>query len=361
MKIVTIVGARPQFIKCASLSRELRKGATEILVHTGQHYDDPMSDIFFRELEIPSPNYNLGVGSGSHGSQTGRMLEAMEKILQKEKPDYVVVYGDTNSTLAGALAASKLRIPIAHVEAGLRSFNKKMSEEINRILTDHVSTLLLCPTQASVQNLEREAITEGVHRVGDIMIDAAHHYGQKAAASSRILERLGLKPRAYALATIHRAENTDDLERFYSIFSALEKIARETMPMVIPLHPRSLKQMRSCPMNPEYLQVVDPVSYLDMLQLEKNAKVILTDSGGVQREACVFQVPCITLREETEWIETVEAGWNILAGTRTENIINIFRQTKRGSRLPDGYGNEKGDVASKITTLLTGVLPVMLV
>ncbi len=349
MKIVSVVGARPQFIKCALLSKELRKGADEVLVHTRQHYDENMSAVFFKELEIPEPEYNLEVGSGS---QTGRMLQGVEEILQIEKPDYVVVYGDTNSTLAGALAAAKLHLPVAHVEAGLRSFNKKMPEEINRILTDQVSSLLFCPTQTAVQNLERENIREGVHLVSDIMIDAAYHYGEKAETGSQVLERLRLKSKTYALATIHRAENADDLEHFSSILSTLDKIAREILPVVIPLHPRSYKQMKSNRLNFPSLQIVEPVSYLDMLRLEKNAKAILTDSGGVQKEACVFQVPCITLRNETEWVETVEAGWNVLAGAQEETIVRSLKKIKKGSYLPNGYEAKEKDTAKKITEIL---------
>ncbi len=352
MKIVTVVGARPQFIKCACLCRELRKVAAEVLVHTGQHYDDNMSDAFFRELEIPQPDYHLGIGSGLHGNQTGRMLQAIEEVLQKEKPDYVLVYGDTNSTLAGAPAGAKLQVPGAHAEGGLRSFNKKMPEEINRVLTDHMADLLFCPTQTAVQNLEREGIREGVHLVGDVMIDAVFYYGQKAEAGSRVLERCGLKPKAYALATVHRAENTDDPDRFFSIFSALDQIAREGLPVLVPLHPRSRKQMESHHFDSANLQIVEPVSYLDMLQLEKKAKAILTDSGGVQKEACVFQVPCITLREETEWVETVEAGWNVLAGTHSENIVQTFRKIKNGFHLPEGYGAGAGNAAKKIIETL---------
>ncbi len=353
MKIVTIVGARPQFIKCASLSRELRKAATEILVHTGQHYDDPMSDIFFRELEIPPPHYNLNIGSGSHAAQTGQMMQAIEKILQAEKPDFAVVYGDTNTTLAGALAAVKLHIPIAHVEAGVRSFNKQMPEEINRILTDRISTLLFCPTQTAVQNLLKEAIASGVHLVGDIMIDAAHHYGQKSETRSDVLERFKLKPKSYAVATLHRAENADDAQRLFSILAALDEIAQSFSPVLIPLHPRSVKQMKRHQFKFPALQIIEPVSYLDMLRLQKNAQAVLTDSGGVQREACVFQVPCITFRDDTEWPETVETGWNVLTGADKTTIVEKFKNLKKGSEIPEGYEPKEVHTSRKITEILT--------
>ncbi|MBI1978252.1 MAG: UDP-N-acetylglucosamine 2-epimerase (non-hydrolyzing) [Candidatus Omnitrophica bacterium] len=345
MKVVTVVGARPQFIKFGPVFRALRKVAVEILVHTGQHYDANMSDIFFRDLDLPEPDYHLGVGSGSHGAQTGEMLKGIEVVLLKEKPDYVFVYGDTNSTLAGALAAAKLHIPIGHVEAGLRSFNRKMPEEVNRVVTDHLSNLLFCPTEAAIQNLEREGIQEGVYRVGDVMFDSVLYFGERAKERSEILNELKLGPKAYALATIHRAENTDDSERFQSIFEALDTIAEKELPVVIPLHPRSRKQMNALGLSFPNLRVLEPVSYLDMLRLEQEARVILTDSGGVQKEAYFFQVPCITLRDETEWVETVETGWNVLAGANTQNILQRFKDVKKGARFPD-YGT--GDAAQKI-------------
>ena len=326
MKIATIIGARPQFIKAAMVNKAVQKhnmeskcpAITEIIVHTGQHYDDNMSAVFFRELNIPEPDLNLGIGSGPHGQQTGQMLIRIEEVLLSEKPDLVIVYGDTNSTLAGALAAAKLKIPIAHVEAGLRSFNREMPEEYNRVLTDHCSDLLFCPTQTAVQNLKHEGISKGVYLVGDVMCDSVLHNLKLAEKNSCILEKLDLKPKKYALATIHRAENTDEPKKLKSIFYALDKIAQNGWHVIVPLHPRTQKKLN----NSETYQLndlvlIEPLSYLDMLLLEKQAKVILTDSGGVQKEAYWFEVPCVTLRNETEWVETVETSWNYLAGTDT--------------------------------------------
>ena len=322
MKIATIVGARPQFIKCAPLSRQLRKAAVEVLIHTGQHYDANMSDVFFRDLDLPKPDYNLGVGSGTHGAQSGEMLKQIEQVLLKEKPDCVMVFGDTNSTLAGALAAAKLCIPVAHVEAGLRSFNRRMPEEINRVVTDHLSSLLFCPTETSVNNLEREGITGGVHLVGDVMYDALLLNSKRAAEKSKILEQLRLQPKSYFLATVHRAENTDDPSRIAAIIKAFEMIS-DILPIVWPVHPRTRKVLQTYGLqgNGRSFFIFDPVSYLDMLCLEKEARGILTDSGGVQKEAYWLQVPCITLREETEWVETLQMGWNTLAGTDPETIF----------------------------------------
>jgi UDP-GlcNAc3NAcA epimerase len=326
MKIVTIVGARPQFIKAAVVSRVLRSvsKAREILVHTGQHYDEKMSDIFFKELEIQRPDYHLGVGSGFHGAQTGRMLEAVEQVLLEEKPDWVLVYGDTNSTLAGALAAVKLHISVAHVEAGLRSFNRRMPEEINRVLTDHASDLLFAPTQAAVENLCREGIPEErIHLVGDVMYDAALYYGEKARRESRVLERLGLRPESYILVTIHRAENTDDPLRLRAIVEGLCEVGK-SVPVVFPVHPRTRKALERHRLFDEavaYLRLIDPVGYLDMVMLEQNARLIATDSGGVQKEAFFYRVPCVTLRGETEWVELVELGWNRLVYPHSANAV----------------------------------------
>jgi UDP-N-acetylglucosamine 2-epimerase len=317
MKVVDVVGARPQFIKLAPILKAVERHnpqypdrpIQEILVHTEQHYDYEMSQVFFDELGLKVPDYHLGVGSGSYGYQTGEMLKRIEEVLLKEKPDLAMVYGDTNTTLAGALAAAKLHIPVAHVEAGLRSFNKKMPEEINRVLTDHLSDLLFCPTQAAVENLRREGIEKGVHLVGDVMYDAVLLYLDLAERKSEIMERLGLKPKSYALATVHRAENTDQPERLRAIFEGLERVAEEGLSVILPLHPRTRKRLNTLGIHPKEVQVLDPVSFLDMLVLEKNARVILTDSGGVQKEAFFFRVPCVTLREETEWVETVGTGW----------------------------------------------------
>jgi UDP-GlcNAc3NAcA epimerase len=325
MKVVTVVGARPQFIKAAPVSRALRREHTEVLVHTGQHYDYGMSEVFFDELDIPEPDFNLGVGSGSHGLQTGEMLIGLEKVLLAQRPDWVLVYGDTNSTLAGALAAAKLRIPVAHVEAGLRSFNRAMPEEHNRVLADHCSDLLFCPTQTAVENLVREGILRGVHRVGDVMYDAALQHGAIALQHSQIVERMGLTSKAFALATIHRPYNTDDpfrLRETLAAFAALD------MPVVFPIHPRTLDLLARIG-NPQSairnLKSVDPLSYLDMLALEQAAALILTDSGGVQKEAYFFAVPCVTLRPETEWVETVAASWNRLAWGDAAAILEAAR------------------------------------
>jgi len=319
MQIVTIVGARPQFIKAAVLSRELRKEHTEILVHTGQHYDQNMSEIFFEELGIPAPDFNLGIGSGPHGKQTGEMLAAIEGVLLKERPDWVLVYGDTNSTLAGALAAVKLHIRVAHVEAGLRSFNRRMPEEINRVLTDHASDLLLCPTQTAVENLQNEGIARGVHLVGDVMYDALVWAAAQEKEPS-ILDTLDLEPGKYLLATVHRAENTDDPERLAGILAAFGQV-RETL--VWPVHPRTRLKLQELNWQPAgHVKLIEPLGYLNMAQLEKHARIILTDSGGIQKEACWLGVPCITLRDETEWVETVQSGWNILAGSEKKAILD---------------------------------------
>ncbi|NMC73700.1 MAG: UDP-N-acetylglucosamine 2-epimerase (non-hydrolyzing) [Geobacteraceae bacterium] len=314
MKLVTVVGARPQFVKCAPLSREIRKEHTEILVHTGQHYDPEMSDVFFRDLAIPEPDYHLGVGSGSHGEQTGEILARIEQVLLKEKPDMVIVFGDTNSTLAGALSATKLHIPVAHVEAGLRSFDRSMPEEINRVVTDHVSDLLFCPTRTAVRNLADEGITRGVHLVGDVMVDALEYNRHIAAKKSRILERFGLPPGGYLVVTVHRPANTDNWEHMDAILSALGESGQ---PVLFPVHPRTKKMLNEfgCwSVLPKNIIVTEPLGYLDMLQAMANARKILTDSGGMQKEAYLLGVPCITLRDTTEWVETVEDGWNVLVG-----------------------------------------------
>ena len=358
MKIVTIVGARPQFIKAATVSRAIqgwnkkKNRIHEILVHTGQHYDYWMDKVFFEELELPKPDYHLGVGSGSHGGQTGIMLERIERVLQKEKPKLVLVYGDTNSTLAGALAAAKLNVPIAHVEAGLRSYNMKMPEEVNRLLTDHLSTLLFCPTNQAVKNLAKEGIKDSkrkvVKNVGDVMYDSILYYSELAVKKSSVVRDLGLgfstpssEPRTqdYYLATLHRAENTDDPKKLRSILKALNEIGQR-VPVILPLHPRTKKIMKADHLFPKSRRVkwIEPVSYLDMLHLEKHAKAILTDSGGVQKEAYWFKVPCFTLRDETEWVETVKSGRNVLVGSGMNRIVReVSRGEKRG-RVAKGSG-----------------------
>lgn len=353
MKIVTVVGARPQFIKAAAVSRVLRKAHLEILVHTGQHYDSNMSDVFFEELHIPHPDYALGVGSGSHGKQTGEMLIKVEEVLLKERPDAVLVYGDTNSTLAGALAASKLGIPVAHVEAGLRSFNRAMPEEQNRVLTDHISTLLFAPTETAVTHLREEGIVSGVELVGDVMCDALYYYRDLAtrcyaktglsALNDLFLEPLKIDSE-WILATIHRAENTDGIRNLSQILAAFEKLP---VPVIFPVHPRTVGLVRTLWRRERYrnIRFVEPVGYLHMLWLAGHARRILTDSGGLQKEAYLLGVPCVTVREQTEWVETVETGWNTLAHAQTTDIlVKANARTPSGSRPPlygDGHAAEK--------------------
>lgn len=354
MKVVTIVGARPQFIKAAALSRIIRNSPeiTEILIHTGQHYDDNMSTVFFQELELAKPNYNLGISGGTHGEQTGRMLIGIEKLLIAESPDMVILYGDTNSTLAGALAAAKLHIPIAHIEAGLRSFNKKMPEEINRILTDHCSELLFTPTESGRKNLENEGINKNrIFLVGDVMFDSTLHYSKKAENESGILKDLSLITKQYILVTIHRAENTDDIDKLKQIFKVLETIAEENT-LVLTLHPRTRKSLEALDFEfrSSAINFIEPVGYLDMLMLEKHSNLIITDSGGVQKEAYFQKVPCITLRDETEWVELVENGWNILSNTN--NLLNNFNHSDFAS-FPNSdsiYGG--GEASGKIVDTL---------
>lgn len=350
MKIVSVVGARPQFIKCAPVSRTIRKHHEEILIHTGQHYDPEMSDVFFEELDIPKPDYNLGIGSGTQGEQTGKMLIEIEKVLLKEKPDIVLVYGDTNSTLAGALAASKLHIKVAHVEAGLRSFDRAMPEEINRVITDHISNILFCPTDTAVMNLKNEGITEGVYNVGDVMVDALQYNKKIAESKSTILQDLNLNPKDFLLATVHRASNTDNKKNLSSIVEAFSD-AEETI--VFPIHPRTRKYLKEYNLWEKVLKntkVIHPVGYLDMLKLESNARKILTDSGGVQKEAYMLGVPCITLRDNTEWVETVEEGWNILAGVNYEKIKKLIKEFEIPKKSRKIFGN--GKAAIKISELL---------
>lgn len=353
MKIVSIIGARPQFIKCAPLSRAIRKDHSEIILHTGQHYDAEMSSIFFSELHIPEPDYNLNIGSGSHGEQTGRMLTGIEEILLKEEPGLVIVYGDTNSTLAGALAASKLNIPIAHVEAGLRSFDRTMPEEVNRILTDHVSKLLFCPTKKAVINLEAEGIRDGVYNVGDVMMDAIL-YNQKISEESPIIDKLCLASKRYVLTTIHRASNTDKRENLSSIINALSDSNEN---IVFPVHPRTKNSLKKYDLweqaNRSFI-LVPPVGYLDMLKLMSNAKKIVTDSGGVQKEAYMLKVPCITLRDTTEWTETVEAGWNHLVGADYELILDAVHGEDLPVKWEALYG--KGNASENIVRCISDSL-----
>ncbi len=353
MKIASIVGARPQFIKCAPVSRELRKEHEEVLIHTGQHYDHGMSAIFFEELAIPEPDYNLGIGSGTHGRQTGAMLGAIEDVFEKEKPDIVLVYGDTNSTFAGALAAAKLHVPVAHVEAGLRSFDRRMPEEVNRVLTDHASDILFCPTATAVTNLAAEGIRDGVHLVGDVMVDAMNYNRAIAGERSRILEDLGVRPGEYLVITVHRPSNTDDRENLAGILGALGEAG---MPVVFPVHPRTRKYLKGYGLfsrMPENVRVVEPLGYLDMLRLMAHAAKILTDSGGIQKEAYVLGVPCITLRENTEWVETVEAGWNLIVGARRGEIVDAILRFSPESRQKELFGN--GNASVLIGEILSGL------
>jgi UDP-GlcNAc3NAcA epimerase len=353
MKIATIVGARPQFIKAAAVSRVLRtmKNVREVLIHTGQHFDDNMSKIFFKELEIPQPDYHLGIHSLKHGAMTGRMLESIEEVLLKELPDVVLVYGDTNSTVAGALAAKKLHLKVAHVEAGMRSFNMRMPEEINRVLTDRISDLLFCSTKDAIQNLKHEGYEHKdcrIIRSGDVMYDAARYYTERAQRSSDILKRIPFSD--FVLCTLHREENTDEEATLKRIISALTKI-QSAMPVVLPLHPRTRKNLNrfgiTCP-----LHLIEPVGYLDMLTLTAHSKMVITDSGGLQKEAFFFHKHCITLRDETEWVELVDLGVNRLAGTKEKKILNAFHSftNKPFKTKTSPYG--KGDASEKIVKAL---------
>ncbi|MBU3158688.1 UDP-N-acetylglucosamine 2-epimerase (non-hydrolyzing) [Clostridium frigoris] len=343
MKILTVVGARPQFIKAAAVSNIIRKEHEEILVHTGQHYDENMSKIFFEELNIPKPDYNLGVGSGGHGKQTGTMLIELEELYEKEKPDMVLVYGDTNSTLAGALCASKLLIPVAHIEAGLRSFNMTMPEEQNRILTDHISKYLFVPTASAIKNLSNEGVTSGVYNVGDVMYDATLNFSKLSKEKSKIMKELNLKQEEFILATIHRAENTNDINRLRNIIEALNESGQK---VILPLHPRTKKYMDDYNLSfNKNIKIIDPVGYLEMISLEMNCRKIITDSGGVQKEAFFMNKPCITLRDETEWVETVENGWNIVVGTDKakilDGILNFVPNKVKQNIFGDGHAAEK--------------------
>ena len=359
MKILTIIGARPQFIKAAIVSRHLRQqaGISETLVHTGQHYDPAMSEVFFRELALPVPLYNLEVGSGNHGAQTAKMLEGLEWVMLAQRPELVLVYGDTNSTLAGALAAAKLHIPVAHVEAGLRSFNRAMPEEINRVMTDHLAEILFAPTETAVANLRREGLPEAaIHLIGDVMYDAMQYYRVQAEQQSTVLARCALTPGAYVLATIHRAENTDDPARLREILSGLQHIAA-VMPVILPLHPRTRHILEQAAQwaSLDGLLVSDPLGYLDLVMLEQHAFAIATDSGGIQKEAFFVRVPCLTLRDETEWVETVAAGANHLVGADAQRLDAAFTRLRtQHDTLPDPgpyYGN--GRAAERIVEILT--------
>ena len=344
-RIATIIGARPQFVKAAAVSRAFRKapGLQEILIHTGQHFDANMSDVFFTELELPKPDVNLDIHGGGHGAMTGRMMEALESRLMDLQPHAVLIYGDTNSTLAAALVAAKLHIPVFHVEAGLRSFNRRMPEEVNRVVANHLSALLFCPTQRSVTNLANEGITKGVHQVGDVMYDAVLHARAAMLGQAGILETLELKPGGYALATIHRAENTDDEPRFRKVLDYLGGFAK-SQPVVFPVHPRTRAVLERLGIGLNGFKLIDPVSYSDMHRLLAGASVVLTDSGGVQKEAYFHRVPCVTMRDETEWVETIEAGWN-----RLWTVPDFLPR-----RVIADYGD--GKAAEKIVEAIVGAL-----
>jgi UDP-GlcNAc3NAcA epimerase len=346
LKIITIIGARPQFIKAATVSRAIaaRPDISEVLVHTGQHYDTNMSAIFFEQMAIPKPKYHLGIGGGTHGAMTGRQLEKIEEVLLTEKPDLVMVYGDTNSTLAGALAAVKLHIPVAHVEAGLRSFNRRMPEEINRVLTDHVSILLFAPTETARKNLLAEGIADNkIHVVGDVMYDAALFYMPRAV-KPKWFDGLAVAAGEYVLCTIHRAENTDDSNRLGGI---LQGLADAGLPVILPLHPRTRMKLQHLGLAlPSNVHAVDPVGYLEIVWLEANCRLVATDSGGVQKEAYFHGKPCVTLRGETEWVELVEAGWNTLVDVDTRQIANL--KTINGKPNPNQLLYGSGDSAIKI-------------
>ena len=349
MKVASIVGARPNFVKLAPVSREVRRRFDEVIIHTGQHYNYEMDKVFFDDLGIPAPDYHLGIGSGSHGHQTGEMLKKIEEVIISEKPDVVLVFGDTNSTLAGALAAAKLHINVAHVEAGLRSYDKNMPEEINRVLVDHCSDLLLCPTKTAVENLKIEGIKRNVYLTGDVMVDAQRDCAKIAENKSRILADQDIEPKDYCLATIHRASNTDDPDKFRAIIEALEELGD----IVFPCHPRAEKYLRQFGLWDDlnrHARVIKPVGYFDMLMLEKNAKKILTDSGGVQKEAYLLGIPCITLRDETEWVETVADGWNVLVGSSREKIVQLARHFEPSQERHDVFG--KGDASIKTAELI---------
>lgn len=360
MKVTTVVGARPQFIKAAVVSDALAaRGIRESLIHTGQHYDTAMSKIFFDQLGIRPPEHHMEIGSGRHGEQTGRMLTALERVLSEQRPDAVLVYGDTNSTLAGGLAAAKLNIPVAHVEAGLRSFNRRMPEEINRVVVDHLSELLFAPTDTAAENLRREGMSaQRIVQVGDVMLDAALRFVAIAEAQGIVPERWRLTAGDYVLATVHRAENADDPARLNAIFAGLAKVARDRQ-VVLPLHPRTRKALGKATLDAygDSIELIEPVGYLEMLILEKNAGVIATDSGGVQKEAFFFGVPCVTMRDETEWEETVEHGGNVVAPPRSADtvataIVDALKQPARprgeAGAMPFGTGDSAARISQRL-------------
>lgn len=351
MKILSIVGARPEFIQSACVSRELRKEHREVLVHTGQHYDYLMSQAFFDEIGLPVPDYNLEVGSGSHARQTADILTKLENVILIEKPDWVVIRGDTNSTLAGAIAASKLNIPVAHIEAGERSFNKHMPEEINRLVSDRLSDLHFCVSRAAVDHLVKEGISDSVHWVGDVMYDALLANLPIARKKSKVLSNLGLEKKSYVLVTIHRAANTDDAMRLRNIVETLNNAPE---PVVFPAHPRTVEALKRFDLNFSHnVRMIDPVGYFDMMVLEENARMIATDSGGVQREAYFMSIPCLTLRDETEWLETVQVGWNKLVGVGKEQILSVWKDFAPPHDHPPIFGD--GTASNKIASIISAI------
>lgn len=355
IKIITIIGARPQFIKAAAVSRAFKSHPeiNEIIVHTGQHFDKNMSDVFFDEMEIPKPAYNLQINGLNHGAMTGQMLEGIEKIILSEKPDFVMVYGDTNSTIAGALAAKKLHYNVIHVEAGLRSFNMAMPEEINRILTDRISDLLFCPTDAAIQNLNNEGFNSFkciIYKTGDVMEDAARFYASIAHEKSSVLKELSLDKNQFVLATVHRAENTDNIDNLKEIIRSLNQIAKE-MDLVVPIHPRTKKIIEQHGLETSF-KITNPLGYFDMINLLQHCRMVITDSGGLQKEAFFFRKYCITIREQTEWIELIDNGYNFLAGTNCDKIIDLFNKLKM-QKYPDVknlYGN--GEASKNICKII---------
>ena len=351
MDVLSVVGARPQFIKAFVVSRELRRDHNEILVHTGQHYDEELSDVFFDELGIPEPDHNLGIGSESHATQTARMMIGLEELVDKYEPDVLLCYGDTNSTLAAAIVASKRDVKLAHVEAGLRSFNRDMPEEMNRILTDHASDILFAPSESAVEHLKSEGITTGVYNVGDVMYDSLLWAREEGAEHSTIREDLGVRDTEYLLATVHRPQNTDDRERLEKI---LVSLAADPRPVIFPAHPRTLDRLERydlLEMAEKDLRLIDPVGYLDFVMLQAGAEIIVTDSGGIQKEAFFLDAPCVTLREETEWPETVEAGGNVLVGADGDAISRAMANPPQSSSNAEPYGD--GKAGEKIVCVLS--------
>jgi UDP-N-acetylglucosamine 2-epimerase (non-hydrolysing)/UDP-GlcNAc3NAcA epimerase len=355
IRITSVIGNRPQFIKAAAVSRRIRAHHDEKLVHTGQHYDDEMSKVFFEELGVPAPDVELGVGSGTNTAQTVRMLSALEPVLAEPRPDLVLVYGDTNSTLAGALAAAQAQIPVAHVEAGMRSFDRAMPEEVNRVLTDHTSELLFCSTETAVSNLERESVAGAVHLVGDVMADVSLAFAPIAAERSRALEQAGVHPGEYLLVTAHRAGNVDDPGRLERLVELIERLAGT---VIFPLHPRTAKRLAEAGLRIRLeaaATLTPPLGYLDFLELARNARAVVTDSGGVQKEAYLLETPCVTLRDTTEWVETVEAGWNVLVDLDADAALRALERAVPTGERPDLYGG--GNAGIRIRDVLDSYTP----